>query len=124
MPLAEDIATVTPLVPLQPETFSTEGRLMGFKPASSLAEQRRELGDLMLILTGGGLIALVMRMRWKLAEREQRLILRQKERWAAQRISRSHRELNEILDFKRTTHDPSWNLIPAAATPSGDLIFR
>ena len=124
MPLAEDIATGTPLVPLQPETFSTEGRLMGFKPASSLAEQRRELGDLMLILTGGGLIALVMRMRWKLAEREQRLILRQKERWAAQRIRRSHRELNEILDFKRTTHDPSGNLIPAAATPSGDLIFR
>jgi diguanylate cyclase (GGDEF)-like protein len=52
------------------------------------------------------------------------LILRQKERWAAQRIRRSHRELTEILDFKRTTHDPSGNPIPARTTPSGDLIFR
>ena len=81
------------MAPLQPKTFSNNGRLMGVKPASSQAEQRRELTDLLLLLSGGGLIALALRLRWKLNERKQRLLLRQKERWATQRIRRSHRAL-------------------------------
>ncbi len=92
---------------------------MGVKPANSQAEQRRELNHLLLLLTGGGLIALALRFSWKLAERRQRLLLRKKERWATQRIRRSHRALIEILDFKAPQSLPSADQSPASPPIEG-----
>jgi diguanylate cyclase (GGDEF)-like protein len=123
IPPAGVIATGEPLAALKPKTFGEDGRLMGVKPANSQAEQRRELNQL-LLLTGGGLIALALRFSWKLAERRQRLLLRKKERWATQRIRRSHRALIEILDFKDPQSLPSADHSPASPPPSSNLIFR
>jgi diguanylate cyclase (GGDEF)-like protein len=123
IPPAGVIATGEPLAALKPKTFGEDGRLMGVKPANSQAEQRRELNHL-LLLTGGGLIALALRFSWKLAERRQRLLLRKKERWATQRIRRSHRALIEILDFKDPQSLPSADHSPASPPPSSNLIFR
>jgi len=119
IPPAGVIATGEPLAALKPKTFGEDGRLMGVKPANSQAEQRRELNDLLLLLTGGGLIALALRFSWKLAERRQRLLLRQKERWATQRIRRSHRALIEILDFKAPQPVPSPDHSPASQPIDG-----
>ncbi|MCF8142010.1 MAG: EAL domain-containing protein [Cyanobium usitatum Tobar12.5m-G36] len=119
IPPAGVIATGEPLAALKPKTFGENGRLMGVKPANSQAEQRRELNDLLLLLTGGGLIALALRLSWKLAERRQRLLLRQKERWATQRIRRSHRALIEILDFKAPQSVPSPDHSPASQPIEG-----
>ena len=124
IPPAVAITTGEALAPLQPKTFSDNGRLMGVRPADSQAEQRRELTDLLLLLSGGGLIVLALRLRWKLAERKQRLLLRQKERWATQRIRRSHRALVEILDFKPPQPVPSADQSPARPLPDSTLIFR
>ncbi|MEN9767664.1 MAG: hypothetical protein RLZZ32_1624 [Cyanobacteriota bacterium] len=124
IPPAGAIPTGWGVAPLQPQTFSDDGRLMGVRPANSQAEQRQELTDLLLLLTGGGVIALTLRLRWKLAERKQRLLLRQKERWATQRIRRSHRALIEILDFKSPKPDPSAQPSPADSLPGSALIFR
>jgi diguanylate cyclase (GGDEF)-like protein len=124
IPPAGVIATGEPLAALKPKTFGEDGRLMGVKPANSQAEQRRELNHLLLLLTGGGLIALALRFSWKLAERRQRLLLRKKERWATQRIRRSHRALIEILDFKDPQSLPSADHSPASPPPSSNLIFR
>jgi len=119
IPPAGVIATGEPLAALKPKTFGEDGRLMGVKPANSQAEQRRELNDLLLLLTGGGLIALALRFSWKLAERRQRLLLRKKERWATQRIRRSHRALIEILDFKAPQPVPSPDHSPASQPIDG-----
>ncbi len=124
IPPAVAITTGEALAPLQPKTFSDNGRLMGVRPADSQAEQRRELTDLLLLLSGGGLIVLALRLRWKLAERKQRLLLRQKERWATQRIRRSHRALVEILDFKPPQPVSSADQSPARPLPDSTLIFR
>jgi len=124
IPPAGAIPTGGTVAPLQPQTFSDDGRLMGVRPANSQAEQRQELSDLLLLLTGGGVIAVTLRLRWKLAERKQRLLLRQKERWATQRIRRSHRALIEILDFKSPKPDPSGQPSPADTPPGSTLIFR
>jgi diguanylate cyclase (GGDEF)-like protein len=119
IPPAGVIATGEPLAALKPKTFGEDGRLMGVKPANSQAEQRRELNHLLLLLTGGGLIALALRFSWKLAERRQRLLLRKKERWATQRIRRSHRALIEILDFKAPKSLPSADQSPASPPIEG-----
>ena len=124
IPPAGVIATGEPLAALKPKTFGDNGRLMGVKPANSQAEQRRELTHLLLLLTGGGLIALALRLSWKLAERRQRLLLRQQERWATQRIRRSHRALIEILDFKAPKSLPSADHSPASPPSSSNFIFR
>lgn len=123
IPPAGVIAMGEPLAELKPKTFGEDGRLMGVKPANSQAEQRRELNHL-LLLTGGGLIALALRFSWKLAERRQRLLLRKKERWATQRIRRSHRALIEILDFKAPKSLPSADHSPASPPISSNFIFR
>jgi len=120
IPPAGVIATGEPLAALKPKTFGEDGRLMGVKPANSQAEQRGELNHLLLLLlTGGGLIALALRFSWKLAERRQRLLLRKKERWATQRIRRSHRALIEILDFKAPQSLPSADHSPASNRSRG-----
>ena len=119
IPPAGVIATGEPLAALKPKTFGEDGRLMGVKPANSQAEQRRELTHLLLLLTGGGLIALALRLSWKLAERRQRLLLRKKERWATQRIRRSHRALIEILEFKAPQSLPSPDHSPAGQPIEG-----
>ena len=119
IPPAGVIATGEPLAALKPKTFGEDGRLMGVKPANSQAEQRRELNHLLLLLTGGGLIALALRFSWKMAERQQRLLLRKKERWATQRIRRSHRALIEILDFKAPQSLPSADHSPAGQAIEG-----
>lgn len=119
IPPAGVIATGEPLAALKPKTFGEDGRLMGVKPANSQAEQRRELNHLLLLLTGVGLIALALRFSWKLAERRQRLLLRKKERWATQRIRRSHRALIEILDFKAPQSLPSADHSPASNRSRG-----
>ncbi len=124
IPPAGAITMGEAVAPLQPKTISDEGRLMGVRPANSQAEQRRELTDLLLLLSFGGLIALALRVRWKLAERKQRLLLRQKERWATQRIRRSHRALIEILDFKPHQPAPSADHSPAIPSLSSTLIFK
>ena len=124
IPPAGAIATGEALTPLQPKTFGNEGRLMGVKPANSEAEQRRELTDLLLLLTGGGLIAVSLRLNWKLSERKQRLLLRQKERWATQRIRRSQHALSEILDFRSPKPVQSGHPSPDDTTPDSTWIFR
>ncbi|WP_242036345.1 bifunctional diguanylate cyclase/phosphodiesterase [Cyanobium sp. FACHB-13342] len=124
LPPAGAIATGVALTPLQPQTFSNNGRLMGVRPANSQAELRRELTDLLLLLTGGGVIALALRVRWKLAERRQKLLLRQQERWGTQRIRRTHRALIEILDFKASPSEPAADPSPTSPLPDSTLIFR
>ena len=124
IPPAGAITTGEALTPLQPKTFGNEGRLMGIKPANSEAEQRRELTDLLLLLTGGGLIAVSLRLNWKLSERKQRLLLRQKERWATQRIRRSQHALSEILDFRSPKPVQSGHPSPDDTTPDSTWIFR
>ena len=119
IPPAGVIATGEPLAALKPKTFGEDGRLMGVKPANSQAEQRRELTHLLLLLTGGGLIALALRLSWKLAERRQRLLLRKKERRATQRIRRSHLALIEILEFKAPQSLPSPDHSPAGQPIEG-----
>jgi diguanylate cyclase (GGDEF)-like protein len=112
------------VTPLQPKTISSDGKIIGVKPANARAEQRRELTDLALLLIGGSVIALALRIRWKLAERKQRFILRQNERWAAQRIRRSQRDLLEILDFNKLQQKQSHENPSPAHDHSSDLIFR
>lgn len=119
IPPAGAIATGEPLAPLKPKTFGEDGRLIGVKPANSQAEQLRELNHLLLQLTGGGLIALALRLSWKLAERRQRMLLRQKERRATQRIRRSHLALIEILEFKARQSLPSPDHSPAGQAIEG-----
>lgn len=88
---------------LTPTLWSTGGHPARLLEPSADSEMHQELMALTALSLGAGLLALSLRLRWMLSQRQLLLTERQRERLFNQRLRRRERQLEHLLD--RLHHD-------------------